>query len=106
MTLFEILIKCPHCDSAIRLIVQEASPIILSCEGCGKGIVVHGDKLFNVDSLFIKKLLKKHKTVPCGQLLNVDISEAAKSMLTDSKIKELQEVLKENTDVSDFIKKM
>jgi len=106
MTLFEILIKCPYCDSAIKLIVQEASPIILSCKGCGKGIVVYGNKLFNVDSIFIKKLFKKHKTVPCGQLLDINISETAKSMLTDCKINELKQILKENSDVNDFIKRI
>ena len=106
MFVFELLIRCPHCDSITRLIVEDADPLIFSCGGCDKSIVIQGDNVFTVNSGFVKKLLKKHKTNPCGQILLTDISDTAKSMLTEGKIKELRSILKENCDVSEFIKKM
>jgi len=103
MDLYEFLIKCPVCKSVTTLIAYESNPLIFACHGCHKNIVMQGTTLYTVSSEYVTKILKRHKSLPCGQIVTTVISEDAKELITDDKIKGLQEVLSKSCDVNDII---
>lgn len=104
MYILELAVKCPSCESVTKLLTKQADPVIFTCGGCGDSIIIQGEGVYTLKSKFIKRLIKKYKVSPIGQLLITDVSDTAKNMVTDSKIKVLQEILKENCDVNEFIK--
>ena len=88
----------------VKLLTEDVNTLIIPCGGCDKSIVIQGDNLFTVNKKFVKKLFNKHKSNPCGKILITDLSDTAKSMITDNKISELHQILKDNCDISEFIK--
>lgn len=106
MTLYEFFIKCPECNSMTTLVAYESNPLIFECSGCCKNVVMHGSSLYTVSSEYVTKILKKYKSLPCGQVVATMVSEDAKNLITEDKIKDLKNILKKVQDVNDIIKSL
>jgi hypothetical protein len=106
MSFYQFVIKCPECSTSTTLIAYESNPLIFECQGCHKGVVMQGIKLYTVSPKYVTKIVKNYKTLTCGRVLASVISDEAKSLITDEKIKDLQTILDSSQDVSDIIKNL
>ena len=103
MAVAEFLIKCPACLSEIRLLAQEANPLMLFCSGCRRWVVIHGSVVYTVSGNFFKKLLDVAPVEECGNIFNMSVSEEA---VERAQREELHKLLDQRMDVADFLKKI
>jgi len=106
MNVAEYLIMCPICRSETQLVAEESNPMIFTCRGCNRSIVVHNNAVFTVSEEFVLGLVKKYKSKACGRILASKVSDGAKELITKDKIQELHEILEKPMDVKDIIKNM
>lgn len=106
MFVYELIVKCPHCSTDTRIVSRLGGPVIVHCEGCSKCVVLHDNLVYTVSSGFVQKIMHKYKVKPCGKILGSELSEQARDMITDEKIKDLRKLLAEPMDVKDFIGKI
>ncbi|MBD3261281.1 MAG: hypothetical protein GF334_06285 [Candidatus Altiarchaeales archaeon] len=103
MVIIEFKIMCPSCDSETKIVAHEANPIIFTCTGCHKTVVMQGSRVYTVSTEYMRKLMAEHKYHPCGQVLGHKISKKAQSRINNEQVTKLHELLKTKMDVSDFI---
>lgn len=106
MQIFEYLIKCPNCLSETRLLAEESNPLIFHCHGCERGVVVHGNVVYTVSQDFLEGLLNRFRSKPCGRLIAARLSEDSEQLITKRRIEQMQNLLDQSKDVSEFIKKI
>ena len=104
--LLELLIRCPFCNTETRLIAEESGLVMFSCQGCTKGVVLQGNAVYNVSDKFVSRIVKRHKTRQCGQVIGSKLSKKSKDLLSLDKINRLHDLLQEKEDVADFLKKL
>lgn len=103
MVIMEFKIMCPSCDSETKIVAHEANPIIFTCTGCHKTVVMQGSRVYTVSTDYMRKLMSEHKYQPCGQVLGHKISKKAQSMVDNDRVSKLRELLKVKMDVNDFL---
>ena len=106
MTLIEYHIKCPNCGSETKFVSKEVSPIMLQCAGCNRSIVVQGNNLYTVSKDYMSRILFNHKFRVCGQVVASKVSGQVKGKSADERLKALHELLEQNIDVAEFLKKV
>lgn len=106
MNVAEYLVKCPVCRSEIRLVAEESNPIVFSCYGCNRSVVLHNNRVFTVDRSYFKKLLARYPSKACGRILCSKVSEEAGRLITEDKIEVLHNLLEGSRDVKEFLTKI
>lgn len=102
----EYLLKCPTCSTQTKMVCEESSPVIMVCQGCGRVLVMHQNRLFTVPVPFMLELMRSHKTRVIGNIVATKISDEAQEMIDDRKIMELRNALEADVDVADVIKRL
>jgi hypothetical protein len=106
MVIGEYYIKCPSCETQIKLVAEMVSPVMICCQGCGKAIVISNSIIFNIPFEFVSELISEYGMRSCGNVLGTQISPIAMELINPKKIDELHELLEQPLDVKDFIKKI
>lgn len=101
----EYLLRCPACATQLKLICEESSPVIVVCQGCGKAIVMHQNRLFTVPVPFMVELMRRHRVKVCGNIVATKISDEAQSKMSDQRLSELHKALEGSEDVIDVIRR-
>jgi len=102
----EYLVKCPTCATQTKIVCEEASPVIIVCQGCGRALVMHQNRLFTVPMSYMVGLMRSHKVRSCGNVVATKISDEAQSMVDDRSMERLHDILERNVDASDIIKEL
>jgi len=102
----EYLIKCPNCLSETRLVAEESNPLIFHCHGCERSVVVQGNVVYTVSQDFLEGLINRFRSKPCGRVISARLSESSEELITNRKIHQMQNLLEQSKDVSEFIKKI
>jgi hypothetical protein len=101
----EYLLKCPTCSTQTKMVCEESSPVIIVCQGCGRALIMHQNRLFTVPVPFMVSLMRKHRFKVCGNVVATKLSDEAQSMLGERKLSELHDALQGDIDVLDVIRK-
>jgi len=102
----EYLLKCPTCSTQTKMICEESSPVIMVCQGCGRVLVMHQNRLFTVPVKFMLSLMRKHRTRVIGNIVATKISDEAERLMDDRKMQDLLNVLEDDQDVLDVIRRI
>lgn len=103
---YELDLKCPECNTEIKLISELHGPVIILCQGCSRCIVFQDNNVYTVPSKFVEYLMNKYQTKTCGKIVLTNISQQSKNMINDQKISSLKKLLSKNIDVNDFLSKI
>ena len=57
MVIMEFKIRCPACETETKIVAHEANPIIFSCTGCHKTVVMQGSRVYTVSTDYMKHLM-------------------------------------------------
>jgi len=101
----EYLVKCPTCATQTKMACEESSPVIIVCQGCGKALVMHQNRLFTVPVPFMLELMRRHRVKVCGSVIATKISDEAQSLMSDRRLSDLHNALQGDEDVLDVIKR-
>jgi len=106
MVIIEYQIKCPSCNTETRVVTEDVDPMMFQCKGCGRSVVMQNNSVYTVSEHFTKRVMNQHRVKPCGQLIAHRISEKAKELVNKGNINNLHDLLNENMDVNEFIKRL
>lgn len=101
----EYLLKCPTCATQTKMVCEESSPVIIVCQGCGRALVMHQNRLFTVPVPYMVSLMRKHQVKVCGNVVATKLSDEAQSKLGERKLSELHDALQGDIDVLDVIRR-
>lgn len=102
----EYLLKCPTCGSQTKLLCREdVEPVVMVCQGCGRALIMHQNRLFTVPLMSMVNLMRDHRVKVCGNIVATKLSDEAQSMVEDRRLSELRHALEGNEDVLDIIRK-
>lgn len=102
----EYMISCPECQTVTKLVCEEANPVIFACHGCDKNVVMHNDRIFTISDDFLADIMIEYKSVSCGRILGANLSRQSQEKINNFKMRYLKNILKEDMDVSEFIKRI
>lgn len=102
----EYLIVCPECGTEVNLVVDDKKLIICHCLGCDNKIVMHKGILYTVSSKFLETMMQCFDFKVCGKVLAEKLSAKGSRNYENKRYDHLSELLSEDMDVSDFLKKI
>lgn len=106
VTIIKYGIICPKCGSRSEVVAEEANPFLIECNGCERYIVIHGKRVYTVSKEYVYDIMMNHKLMICGHITDYQISRIAQNIASKNEIGELHDLLEEDMDVSDFIRKL
>jgi hypothetical protein len=102
----EYLIVCPECGTEVNLVVKDKKLVICHCLGCDNKIVMYEGILQAVSSKFLESMIQRFDFKVCGKVLAAKLSAKGSRNYENKKYDHLSELLSEDMDVSDFLKKI
>jgi len=67
---------------------------------------MQGNNLYTVSKDYMSRILSRHKFRACGQITASKVSGQIKGKSADERMKALHELLEQNIDVAEFLKKV
>jgi hypothetical protein len=104
--IMEYLIKCPFCYSETKIVMETITPVVYTCKGCNRCVIILGNVIYTVSYEFAKKLFKKYGYRQCGKLVDMKVSSIAETLTEVERVQQLKKLLDQKMDVADFIKKL
>ncbi len=106
MVVMEFVVTCPSCRSETKILGENTNPIIYRCKGCDKGVVIEPRKVYTVSGGYVKRLFNQYRPRACGQLVALRLSDEARKIISSDKLEGLRDLLEQDIDVKDFIKRL
>ena len=106
MVVMEYIVTCPRCKTETKIVGEQTNPIMYTCKGCDRAIVVEPSRVYTVSVGYMKKLISRHKSRACGQIVALRLSDKARKIVSSDRMEALHELLSEDMDVDDFVRRL